>query len=251
MKNLLTTLCAALFIVGSMLDYAYGSPGAIGSGYSATDQTMNKEETGGLGKDILGLVGDGYSPALSEDGARIAYYDENYQIWTVNVDGSGRTQLTSGHFDLYPSWSPDGKKIAFRRSTMIDGSSHSDIWTMNSDGSGQIPLTDALGTGGDYDQPAWSPDGTTIAMEAAVRGMMSEIYIIDVNTKALFNVTAGNSRDNNRINHQSPSWLADGERIALVRNDDFAIVRTDGTELKNEPVGKMSGSGELAVNTVH
>jgi Tol biopolymer transport system component len=100
---------------------------------------------------------------------------------------------------------------------------------MNSDGSGQMPLTDALGTQGAYDRPAWSPDGTKIAMEAAVDGMMSEIYIIDVNTKALFNVTAGNSRDNNRINQQSPSWLADGERIALVRNDDFAIIQTDGT----------------------
>jgi len=235
MKDRLTTLFAALFtvfiallIVGSLLGYAYGDPGTMGGGYSATDQPL---DTGGLGKDILGLVGDGQAPALSEDGARIAYYDDNYQIWTVNVDGSGRTQLTSGHFDLYPSWSPDGKKIAFRRSTMIDGSSHSDIWTMNSDGSHQTPLTDALGTGGSYDRPAWSPDGTRIAMEAAVGGMMSEIYIIDVQTRALVNVTAGNSRDNNRISHQSPSWLADGERISLVRNDDFAVIRTDNTEL--------------------
>jgi Tol biopolymer transport system component len=228
MKDRLITLFAALFsvfvallIVGSLLGYAYG------------------EETGGQGKDILGLVGDGQAPALSEDGARVAFYDDNYQIWTVHVDGSGRRQLTSGHFDLYPTWSPDGKKIAFRRSTMIDGSSHSDIWTMNSDGSDQTPLTDALGTRGDYDRPAWSPDGTRIAMEAAVGGMMSEIYIIDVQTKALLNVTAANSRDNNRISHQSPAWLADGERITLVRNDDFTIVRTDGTLLANESMGSM------------
>jgi Tol biopolymer transport system component len=114
---------------------------------------------------------------------------------------------------------------------MIDGSSHNDIWTMNSDGSSQMPLTDAAGTGGAYDRPAWSPDGIKIAMEAAVGGMMSEIYIIDVHSKALVNVTAGNSRDNNRISHQSPAWLADGERIALVRNDDFIVITTDGTEL--------------------
>ena len=247
MKDRLITLFAALFtafivllVVGSLLGFAYGDTGAIKGGYSATDQIL---ETDGLGKDILGLVGDGHAPALSEDGARIAYYDDNYQIWTVNVDGSGRTQLTSGHFDLYPSWSPDGTKIAFRRSTMIEGSSHNDIWTMNSDGSAQIPLTDALGTGGAYDRPAWSPDGTRIAMEAAVGGMMNEIYIIDVRTKALVNVTAGNSRDNNRISHQSPVWLADGERITLVRNNDFAIIRTDGTELISESEGRISGSG--------
>jgi Tol biopolymer transport system component len=228
MKDRLITLFAALFtafvallVVGSLLGYAYGAPGA------------------GPGTDVLGVVGDGQAPALSEDGARIAYYDDNYQIWTVNVDGSGRTQLTSGHFDLYPAWSPDGTKIAFRRSTMIEGSSHNDIWTMNSDGSAQIPLTDALGTDGAYDRPAWSPDGTRIAMEAAVGGMMSEIYVIDVRTKAILNVTAGNSRDNNRISHQSPAWLADGERITLVRNDDFAVVRTDSTELR-----KMNRRGE-------
>ena len=238
MKDRLTTLFAALFtvfiallIVGSLLGYAYGDSGAIGGGNSATDQIMNSEGTAGQGKDILGLVGEGQAPALSEDGAWLAYFDENYQIWTVNADGSQRTQLTSGHFDLYPSWSPDGKKIAFRRSTMIEGSSHSNIWIMNSDGSDQFPLADALGTGGSYDRPAWSPDGTRIAMEAAVGGMMSEIYIIDVHTKALVNVTAGNSRDDNRTNHQSPSWLADGEQITLLRNDDFAIVKTDGTGL--------------------
>jgi Tol biopolymer transport system component len=239
MKDRLITLFAALFtafvvllVVGSLLGYAYGDSGATGGGYSATDaMILNNDETGGLGTDILGLVGDGQAPALSEDGARIAYYDDSYQIWTVNVDGTGRTQLTSGHFDLYPSWSPDGTKIAFRRSTMIEGSSHNDIWTMNSDGSDQIPLTDALGTGGAYDRPAWSPDGTRLAMEAAVGGMMSEIYIIDVHAKALVNVTAGNSRDNNRISHQSPAWLADGERIVLVRNDDFAVISTVSTEL--------------------
>jgi hypothetical protein len=54
------------------------------------------------------------------------------------------------------------------------------------------------------------------------------------------NVTARNSRDNNRISHESPAWLADGVRIALVRNDGFAIIRTDVTELIREREGKMS-----------
>jgi hypothetical protein len=36
------------------------------------------------------------------------------RIWTLPVDGGTPTQLTGGSFmDLYPSWSPDGKEIAF------------------------------------------------------------------------------------------------------------------------------------------
>jgi len=217
MTNRLFILVVALLIAGSMIDYTYGDTGALG---------------GDSGKDINGLVGDGNAPALSEDGAWVAYYDNNYQIWKVDVNGNGRMQLTSGHLDLHPSWSPDGKKIAFRRSTVIEGSSFHDIWIMNSDGTNQMPLTDALGSKGAYDRPAWSPDGTKIAIEAAVDGMMSEIYIIDVKTKELFNLTAGNSRDNNRINHQTPAWLADGERITLLRNDDFVVMSTVGGELK-------------------
>jgi Tol biopolymer transport system component len=179
------------------------------------------------GKDILGLVGDGHAPALSEDGAAIVYYDEDYQIWTVNADGTGRTQLTSGYFDLNPAWSPDGKKIAFRRSTITGGSSYSDIWIMNGDGTGQTALTDARTTAGYFDRPSWSPEGTRIAMEAAVGGMMSEIYVVDLQTQKIYNVTAGNSRENNRINHGIPAWLADGERIAHVRNDTFSIVQVN------------------------
>jgi hypothetical protein len=80
--------------------------------------------------------------------------------------------------------------------------------------------------------------------------MMSEIYIIDVQTRALVNVTAGNSRDNNRLSHQSPAWLADRERISLVRNDDCAIIRTDITELTKRIGQENVRSGELAVTTV-
>jgi hypothetical protein len=71
MKDRLITLFAALFtafvallVVGSLLGYAYGDPGAIGGGYSATARIL---ETGGQGNDILGPVGDGQAPALSED----------------------------------------------------------------------------------------------------------------------------------------------------------------------------------------
>ena len=52
------------------------------------------------------------TPAISPDGSRIAFA-LNSHIWTMNVDGSGLKQITSGNkAENTPSWSPDGKHIA-------------------------------------------------------------------------------------------------------------------------------------------
>jgi Tol biopolymer transport system component len=101
---------------------------------------------------------------------------------------------------------------------------------MNADGTHQMKLTDAVSTLGSYDSPSWSPDGKMIAMEAAVGGMMSEIYVIDIRTKALFNVTAANTRDNNRTSNQAPSWQADGKRVIFLKDDNRAEVTVNNTD---------------------
>jgi TolB protein len=94
------------------------------------------------------------APAWSPDGQRIAFEhrigrvqrDECsgcgtarfVEIHVVNADGSGERTLTrSGERNLGPSWSPDGRRIAFvsRR----DG--NAEIYAMNADGSEQRNLT--------------------------------------------------------------------------------------------------------------
>jgi hypothetical protein len=52
-------------------------------------------------------------------------------------------QLTTGGA-VFPSWSPDGKKIAFTRPSS-NGLYAYDIFVMNSDGTGQVDLTNSLG----------------------------------------------------------------------------------------------------------
>ncbi|MGN6543763.1 MAG: fibronectin type III domain-containing protein, partial [Aureliella sp.] len=81
---------------------------------------------------------------FSPDGTHIVFRSSqgNVDLWVMNVDGSGKTQLTNTPGDeLAPTWSPDGSKIAYSLRTLADGVSSQDIYMMNADGSGSEQLT--------------------------------------------------------------------------------------------------------------
>jgi Tol biopolymer transport system component len=81
----------------------------------------------------------------------------------MNADGTGATRLTSNNLgDSQPSWSPDGKKIAFTARTTATKYA---VFLMNADGSGRTRFTEDFDVAAD---PAWSPDGQQIAFTAGV-----------------------------------------------------------------------------------
>jgi len=98
--------------------------------------------------------------------------DRRRHLFVVPADGSAEaTQLTSGDFEhAWPTWSPDGSRIAFV-------SNRDDDWDISRDT--HIYLVDAAGgeprrvtdEGSVYEALSWSPDGALIACRWAPGGL--------------------------------------------------------------------------------
>jgi len=97
-------------------------------------------------------------------------------IYTVRPDGTRLTRLTeSGGWEESPSWSPDGKKLAYARYAKGTISAmYASVWVMNADGSGERQLTSRSCCG-----PSWSPDGTMIAYMRAMSSGRAHVFIMN------------------------------------------------------------------------
>ena len=85
--------------------------------------------------------------------------DGDFEIYVMDADGKNQTQLTQNNDrDWFPSWSPDGQRIAF----MSNRDGDFEIYVMDADGKNITQLTQ----NNDYEWlPSWSPDGQRIAFE--------------------------------------------------------------------------------------
>jgi len=162
--------------------------------------------------------------------AKIAFVskrDGNDEIYVMDADGNGQERLTNAPVpDWSPTWSPDGRRIAWVRFVNKGGEPTSTaMYVMNADGTGEnrIPTTPRIVTG-----PAWSPAGRQIAFAGRVHGDDDyDIYVINADGSAQHRVT------NNSAEDSEPSWSPDGGRIAFVTNRDrvqeIYVMNADGT----------------------
>ncbi|MEX0684233.1 MAG: hypothetical protein WD904_05315 [Dehalococcoidia bacterium] len=156
-------------------------------------------------------------PKISPDGATIVWERDVLELWLMNVDGSGKQQLLP---DLIfnpdsPTWSPDGKKIAFICNDPQSLNTHG-ICTINRNGTG-FEMVREIDPRPIYLE--WSPDSRYMLVGIETVSINEDIFVWDMQTDQLTNLT------NTGAEWEHGTWSPDGEQIAFV-----------GTPLPSEPV---------------
>ena len=154
----------------------------------------------------------GRAMRVSRDGKKVLYWTGTWtamRLFESNLDGSAARQLTDGSGVVWGGrWSPDGKRIAFGDKS-TDGAVH--VYAINSDGSGRERLTRLEPPEMREQMPAWSPDGSALAVQASVPKQPAHIWIVDLKSGAGRQLGAHTEAYNDEV----PAWFPDGRRVAF------------------------------------
>lgn len=138
---------------------------------------------------------------------RIAYVTSSgvgdstrYGLYVADADGrNSREILTSDEPIMSPSWSPDGKKLAY----VSFETQRPAIYVQGLASGRRAKLTSFEGLNS---APSWSPDGRKLAM-ALSRDGQPEIYVMDIATQRLERITNSESIET------EPAWAPDGRSL--------------------------------------
>jgi Tol biopolymer transport system component len=183
--------------------------------------------------------------AIAAKGHRLVYSRafRDYNIWRMplpaseprasasglaaSASGAPSKFLSSTRYETSPTYSPDGKRIAF--SSNRGGVRQ--IWVADADGSNPVALTNF--TEGVAGSPKWSPDGQTIVFDARPEGL-ADIYSIKADGGTPKRLTDHPAEDH------IPCYSADGRWIY------FASTRSGERQLYRIPA-----NGGEAVQITH
>jgi TolB protein len=168
-----------------------------------------------LGKPHVGAM------SWSPDSKRIVFMVgsspnfDDYDLYVINSGGGAAARLTTDPAsEAYPTWSPDGAKIAFASNR----TGPYQIFIMNADGTSPVQFTQCISAGCLF--PAWSPDGSRIAYNSLTS---NNIYTSPV--------TNGGQMDLLVANAYFPEWAPDGVKLVFLNygTNELDTINADGS----------------------
>ncbi len=160
---------------------------------------------------------------------RHSYGNVRYTLEVADADGfQPRPILVSHQPILSPSWSPDGRKLAY----VSFEKRRPQIYVADVASGNRTVVTSFSGING---APAWSPDGRQLAIVLSKSGR-PKIYVVNLATRQLRQVTSGAGIDT------EPSW-APGRSI-LFTSDRGGSPQIYQVDLSNNRIQRLTFQGD-------
>jgi tricorn protease len=147
---------------------------------------------------------------VSPTGKR-ALFQARGELFTVPAEHGPVLNLsrTSGSAERYPTWSPDGKTVAF----WSDRSGEYELTVRPADGTGEEQTLTSMGPGYRY-AAHWSPDSKQVAFA----DQLMRFYVLDVGTKKLTRVDSSAVwMGHGQLANMTFDWSADSRWITYAR----------------------------------
>jgi Tol biopolymer transport system component len=167
------------------------------------------------------------TPSVSRDGQGVVFQGrrepggEGLFVLTCGDDHLTRVTPTGSAHPTGPTWSPDGRQIAFGQ----EGA----ILVIDADGSN---IRKIAGLPSRSSAPSWSPDGKQIAF-TSMGDVTWEIFAVELGNGRMRQLTRTIDA---RTASQAAAWSPDGKHIAFDRvqdgNFDIYVIDADGTNVK-------------------
>lgn len=190
-----------------------------------TFQSCKKDRSAADQPESLGISGYDDFPSWSPDGSRIAFQSSRFGIPEIFIINADGSNHTRLTNNNYRDVTPFWSPDGTKIAFVSNRDGNSEIYMMDTDGSNQTRLTDNPAEDG---HPSWSPDSRKIVFHSNRDGNL-DIYIMYTDGSNVIRMTDHPAEDGR------PSWSPDGKRIAFRsirdRNMDIYTMNADGSNL--------------------